>query len=141
MIRRIQFFTGLLIFVFATSFGVQAAASVTNPGGALQNPLVADGPMGVWDYEVEGTEDAYRTGTLFVRKENGAPIVEVHLGNGVLIGQDVQVQGNTLKFMLNLDGVERVSVVLNVEKDVILGEVTSSQGSFTIKGTRKLPPQ
>jgi hypothetical protein len=51
------------------------------------------------------------------------------------------VQGNTIKFTLNLDGLERVSVVLNADNDVVLGQVTTDQGSYTIKGTRKLPPQ
>lgn len=141
MVRRFQFLVGFLVFGLTISFGAHAASSVANPIKELQNLLISDGPVGVWDYEVEVTEDGYRTGTLFVRKENGVHVVEVHLGNGVLNGQDVQVKGNTLKFNLNLDGVERVSVVLNAEEDTILGQVTSNQGNFTIKGTRKLPPQ
>jgi hypothetical protein len=73
--------------------------------------------------------------------EKGIPVVEVHLGNGVLNGQDVQLKGNTLKFSVNIAGTERVSVVLNDEADTIQGQASSSQGSFTIKGIRKLPPQ
>lgn len=141
MIRRFQFLVGLLILVITTSFN--AYAETFNMYAAIEFPamIINEDPVGVWDYEVEGTEDVYRMGTLFVRKENGSHAVEVHLGNGVLNGQDVQVQENTLKFTLYLDGIERVSVVLNADKDIILGQVTTNQGSYTIKGARKLPPQ
>lgn len=139
--RRLPFLAGLLFFGLTINFSAGASSGHTVPETDWQNLVVADGPIGVWDYEVEGTEDAYRSGILFVRKENGSHAVEVHLGSGVLNGQDVQVQGNTLKFNLNLDGVERVSVVLNVEKDRILGQVIYPQGTFTIKGNRKLAPR
>lgn len=141
MIRRFQFLVGLLILILTTSFNAYAEASNLYPAKVQHTMSINEGPVGVWDYEVEGTEDTYRTGVLFIRKENGAHLVEVHLGNGVLNGQDVQVQGNTIKFTLNLDGLERVSVVLNADNDVVLGQVTTDQGSYTIKGTRKLPPQ
>ena len=141
MMRRFQFLAGLLVFTLTSSYGVFATPSnfVSITESILT--VVDKGVVGVWDYEVEGTEDAYRKGVLFVRMENGAPIVEVHLGNGVLNGQDVQLKGNTLKFIVNIEGTERVSVVLNAAADTIQGQASSSQGSFTIKGIRKLPPQ
>jgi hypothetical protein len=141
MIRRFQFLAGLLVFVLTTSYAVCAAPINLIPITESLTTVVNKGVVGVWDYEVEGTEDAYRKGVLFVRMENGAPIVEVHLGNGVLTGQDVQLKGNTLKFIVNIEGTERVSVVLNAAADTIQGQASSSQGSFTIKGIRKLPPQ
>ncbi|MFD0796786.1 hypothetical protein ACFQZJ_04890 [Maribacter chungangensis] len=139
MIGRFQFLLGFLVFLFGTNQGVFAAPD--NQVVVLESITNDKGPLGVWDYEVEGTEDAYRKGVLFVRMEDGKPIVEVHLGNGVLNGQDVQLKGDTLKFIVNIDGVERVSVVLNAEDDTILGQASSAQGSFTIKGTRKMPPE
>lgn len=141
MIRRFQFIAGLLILVVTTSFSTYAKTSGMTPKLELRTMTVDEESIGVWDYEVEGTEDTYRKGVLFVRKENGVHLVEVHLGSGVLNGQDVQVQGNSLKFTLNLDGLERVSVVLNADKNVILGQVTTGQDTYTIKGKRKLPPQ
>lgn len=141
MIKRFQILTGLSLFFLGTSFSAIAAPSIKAPI-ADSITLVADkGPLGVWDYEVQGTEEAYRKGVLFVRLENGQHIVEVHLGNGVLNGQDVQVQGDTVKFTVNIEGTERVSVVLNATADTMLGKASSSQGSFTIKGKRRLPPQ
>jgi hypothetical protein len=141
MIRRFQFLAGFLVFVLTTSYGVCAAPINLIPQTESLTTVMDKGVLGVWDYEVEGTEDAYRKGVLFVRMEKGIPVVEVHLGNGVLNGQDVQLKGNTLKFSVNIAGTERVSVVLNDEADTIQGQASSSQGSFTIKGIRKLPPQ
>ncbi len=134
-----QFIAGLFLFLLGTSVAVFATPSNHIP--VFESVTLNQGPIGVWEYEVEGTEDAYRKGVLFVRLENGTPIVEVHLSNGVLTGQDVQLQGDTLKFIVNLDGVERVAVVLKSKDDRMIGEASSSQGSFIIKGSRKLPPQ
>ncbi len=138
---RFQFLVVLLVFVLTTSYGVLPVPSNLAPVTASLPTVVDKGVVGVWDYEVEGTEDAYRKGVLFVRMEKGMPVVEVHLGNGVLTGQNVKIVGDTLNFMVNLDGVERIAIVLNAKDDKILGEASSSQGSFPISGTRKLPPQ
>lgn len=137
--KRFRFLTGFLLFIFGTGIGVFAAPIQHIP--AVESVIIDQGPIGVWDYEVEGTEDAYRKGVLFVRLENGTPIVEVHLGNGVLNGQDVKLEGDTLKFKVNVDGVERVAVVLKSEGNTIVGEASSGQGNFMVKGTRKLPPR
>jgi hypothetical protein len=139
--RRFQFFALLLVFTVTTNSGVFAAASNLVPIMDTVTSIFDKGVVGVWDYEVEGTEDAYRKGVLFVRMEKGMPVVEVHLGNGVLTGQDVKIVGDTLNFIVNLDGVERVVIVLNAKDDKILGEASSAQGNFAISGTRKLPPQ
>ena len=142
MIKRFQFLATCLIFVLTASYSSYAASSNNAlMTGLLTSITFNDGPLGVWDYEVKGTEDAYRKGVLFVRLENGQHIVEVHLGSGVLNGHDVKIEGNTLKFIVNLDGVERVAVVLNANEDTIVGEASSSQGTFNITGSRKLPPQ
>ncbi len=141
MINRCNIVIALSLFVLGTSSNAVAAPSIQDKTEVLIFTDEEKGPLGVWDYEVVGTEEAYRKGVLFVRMEDGAPIVEVHLANGVLNGHDVQVKGDTVKFTVNIEGTERVSVVLNVTADTILGEASSSQGSFTIKGKRKLPPQ
>lgn len=137
--KRFQLILGVLVLVFGTNLDSFAASDIQIP--VNETTTLNKGPLGVWDYEVEGTEDAYRKGVLFVRLENGKHFVEVHLGNGVLNGQDVQLKGDTLKFIVNLDGVERVAIVLQSKEDSIIGEASSSQGNFTIRGTRKLPPQ
>ncbi|WP_027078441.1 hypothetical protein [Maribacter antarcticus] len=141
MIKRFQFLAGLLVFVLTTNYGVCAAPINLIPITESLTTIVDKGVLGVWDYEVEGTEDVYRKGVLFVRMEKGIAVVEVHLGNGVLTGQDVKIVGDTLKFIVNLDGVERVAIVLNAKGDKMLGEASSNQGSFIIKGTRKLAPK
>lgn len=139
MIKRLQFLAGFFLFIFGTGVGVFAAPVDSIP--VVASIAFDQGPIGVWEYEVEGTEEAYKKGVLFVRLESGTPIVEVHLGNGVLNGQDVKLEGDTLKFMVNVDGIERVAVVLKSEGDTIIGEASSGQGNFTVKGSRKLPPR
>lgn len=142
MIRRFQFLATCLMYVLIASYSCYAAPSNNVLMIEFLTSITAnDGPLGTWDYEVKGTEEAYRKGVLFVRLENGQHFVEVHLGNGVLNGDDVKIEGNTLKFIVNLDGVQRVTVVLNANEDTIVGEASSSQGSFNITGSRKLPPQ
>jgi len=141
MINRFQILAGFFVFVLGTSFTAFAIPGIQGESVESITTVADEGPVGVWDYEVSGTEEAYRKGVLFVRLEKGKHIVEVHLGNGVLNGQDVEVEGNTLKFRVNIEGTERVSVVLNATSDTMQGQASSSQGSFTIKGTRKLPPR
>lgn len=96
-------------------------------------------PIGVWNYRVFGAGPEYEKGVLFIRKDKDEYVVEVHLGNGTLIGQDVEIEGGFVKFNINLEGTERVSVVLQVVDDTIVGKSYSSQGTFDIQGTRKIP--
>ena len=96
-------------------------------------------PIGVWNYKVFGAGPEYEEGVLFIRKDSEEYVVEVHLGNGTLIGQDVEIEGGSVKFNVNLEGMERVSVVLQVVDDTIVGKSYSSQGTYDIQGTRKIP--
>ncbi|MFX0555222.1 hypothetical protein ACOCEA_00390 [Maribacter sp. CXY002] len=96
-------------------------------------------PIGVWEYTVFGAEAPYEKGVLFVENNNGAHKVDIQLSNGTLTGQDVEVRENTIKFNMNIEGMERVSVVLWVSNDDISGEAYSNQGTFKIQGKRKLP--
>lgn len=103
--------------------------------------LVYDNPLGVWIYKVAGAGEKYEKGVLFIRKENENYILEVQLSNGTLTGQDVQVEGDSVKFNLNIEGVERVSIVLEVKDNTISGKSYSSHGMYEITGTRKLPKE
>lgn len=102
---------------------------------------LVNNPIGVWEYTVFGAEAPYDKGVLFVKDVNGVKKVDVQLRYGTLTGQDVEVNDNTIKFNINIEGIERVSVVLLVAEDDISGEAYSNQGTFKIQGKRKLPPQ
>lgn len=102
---------------------------------------VANDVVGIWDYEVSGTEEAYRTGMLDVGFADGKPSVAVHLQYGVLNGADVKIAGNKVEFTVLIEGSERVTVALTADGDTISGTASSSQGTMQIKGTRKEGPK
>ena len=89
-----------------------------------------------WVLDVSFREDDSR-----IRRENGAYIVDVQLASGALSGQDVQIEGDTIKFNMNIGGVERVSMLLVVAGNKISGDTYATKGNYKIKGIRKLPPQ
>ncbi|MBQ4914276.1 hypothetical protein J8L85_07500 [Maribacter sp. MMG018] len=104
--------------------------------------LLEDSPLGVWVYSVSGADPEYSNGVLYIEeKEKETYKVFVQLKNGTLTGQDVEVDGNTVKFGMNIEGVERVVVELEVNGNLIRGEVYTSQGPLKIEGKRKLPPK
>lgn len=98
-------------------------------------------PIGVWKCNIEGASPGYENGILFVRKENGSYSIEVQLSNGTLTGQDVLVEEDSIKFIVNIEGMERVSVVLKVIGDIVLGEAYSAKGSYVVKGARQILTQ
>lgn len=101
-----------------------------------------DSPLGVWVYSVSDADPEYSNGVLYIEeKKKGTYAVFVQLKNGTLTGQDVEVEGNTVKFGMNIEGVERVVVELEVKGDFLKGEVYTSQGPLKIEGNRKLPPK
>lgn len=105
------------------------------------NTIKTENPFGVWLYNAEGTSPEYRKGVFFIREENGKHIVDIQLETGSLSGQDVQVNKNMIKFNMNIEGLERISVVLMIKGNIIEGETSSTRGTYKIRGTRKMPPQ
>ncbi|WP_286815127.1 hypothetical protein, partial [Maribacter sp. UBA849] len=59
----------------------------------------------------------------------------------MLTGQDVVVKDNGINFNVNFEGLKRVSFVLVVENDKIVGESYSAIGTSEIFGVRQLPGQ
>ena len=141
MRRNFLFFIGTFSFLFIQNMSA-SILHVTKTLVVIQkiNPVNVD-PIGVWDYTVVGAGSEYEKGLLFIRKENENYVVEVQLSTGVLTGQDVQIEGDTVKFNIIIEGTDRVSVVLQVEDDTISGNSYSSQGNYKIVGKRKLPQE
>jgi hypothetical protein len=133
----------LSLIAFFSFFLAQNASAFVIENMAIsqtEETMVFDGnPVGVWDYTVTGAGPEYEKGVLFIRKDKSGYVVEVNLGNGTLTGQDVQIEGSSVKFNIILEGTERVSVVLQVVDDSIVGKSYSSQGTYNIQGTRKIP--
>ncbi len=139
---------GLRILMFLVFVAITSSWGKTPLQETIASNLINEGsakflnkPVGVWEYTVFGAEAPYDKGVLFVNKSEGMFTVDVKLTHGTLTGQDVQVDSNTIKFNMNIEGMERVSVVLIVKDDEISGEAYSNQGTFKIQGKRKLPSQ
>lgn len=113
--------------------------SFENMGGAINpDPIF----YGVWDCKVDGAAPEYQHSTLFITKqEDGLPSVIVQLDRGSITGQDVGLGEKNLRFDINLEGVERVSVVLEADVDQLIGKVYTSGGALPVTCTRKSPPK
>ncbi|KAA2218341.1 hypothetical protein F0361_01585 [Maribacter flavus] len=97
--------------------------------------------VGIWSYRVAGVDNGYEEGLLIVDKMEDGFTVQVQLQNrGSLNAYDVLVEGDKMQFHVNLDGVERVGVVLRIKEKELEGQVITEEGSrFSIKGVKKLP--
>ena len=139
MKRTIFFLIGTFVFLLSQNGGASVLHDTEIAKGDEVLSLFSSNPIGVWDYTVLGAGSEYERGILFIRKENNDYFVEVQLTAGTLTGQDVQIEGNSIRFNIFIDGTERVSVVLQVVDDTISGNSYSSQGTFKIEGKRKSP--
>ena len=96
--------------------------------------------VGVWGYQVTGIDEGYEQGLLIIDKTEGPYAVQVQLQNkGSLSAFDVQVEHNELQFHVNLDGVERVTVVLWIKGKEFEGQVITKGSRYAVKGERQLP--
>lgn len=100
-----------------------------------------DAVLGVWEYTMTNVDAPYEKGVFFITKKGDFYDVAVKLTTGMLTGQDVLVKGNGINFNVNFEGLKRVSFVLVVEDDKIMGESYSTIGNSEIFGVRQLPEQ
>lgn len=97
--------------------------------------------FGVWEFLMPEADEPYRKGRLFISKPNGVYTVVVSLKTGSLNGQDIEIDNNRINFNINKDGIERVSFVLEVEGDKMIGECYSKSGQSEILAKRQLPQE
>ncbi|WP_157483915.1 hypothetical protein [Maribacter hydrothermalis] len=106
----------------------------------FQEGLLSKEPaLGVWNYTMTNVDSVYDHGVLFVTKNENTYDIAVKFSNGILNGQDVVVKNNKVNFNINIAGLERVSFVLMIEGDKIMGESYSEKGSSAILGERQHP--
>lgn len=97
---------------------------------------------GIWNCSVSGATPEYQKSTLFINKgENGTPTLVVQLSSGTIVGHDVEITETMVKFNLNIEGVDRVTVILEMIDDTLKGNVITSEGNLAVSCTRKTPPQ
>jgi hypothetical protein len=98
---------------------------------------INDNLVGGWSYTVEGAPEGYQNGLLIIVKDGENYKVQVQVGGGTLLGENVKVSGNSIDFEVMVEG-GRVSVDLTAKGDTISGKSTSSEGSYNIKGEKSL---
>ena len=103
--------------------------------------ISTDSVLGVWKYTMTNVDAPYEKGMFFITQKGDSYDVAVKLGTGMLTGQDVVVKDNGINFNVNFEGLKRVSFVLVVENDKIVGESYSAIGTSEIFGVRQLPGQ
>ncbi|WP_125221046.1 hypothetical protein [Maribacter algicola] len=126
----------LLLLVFFTGTAQDVLRSTSNDQILEPTDLV-----GIWSYRVADIDNGYEEGLLIVDKMEGLYAVQVQLQNrGSLNAYDVLVEGDVMQFHVNLDGVERVGVVLGIKGKELEGQVITGEGSrFSVKGAKQLP--
>ncbi len=103
----------------------------------IASSLIGDKFVGGWSYTVEDAPEGYETGLLVIVKEGDSYKVQVQIGSGALLGDNVKVSGNTISFDVMVEG-GKVAVTLTAKGDAITGKSTSSEGSYTIKGEKTI---
>ena len=125
-----------LLYVFS-AINVQNLESSTN---VLQDQIVSSETiLGVWNFTMSNAESAYEKGVLFISKNEGTYDIAIKYSEGIYTCQDVVIDIDRINFNVNIAGLERVSFVLMVEGDRIIGESYSNAGSSQILGIRQLP--
>lgn len=135
MYKLISFALTLSFIICAVN--VQANSEIENITSAY---LVGNDVVGAYEYHVPGVDPMYQNGIMHITKAESTYAVNLHLGESVIPTEDVEVKGKEVKFALYVEG-ERVEVVVVVDGDNITGSGTSSEGPFTLSGTRKAKPE
>ncbi|HEA19331.1 hypothetical protein LCGC14_0670780 [marine sediment metagenome] len=133
---KIRIQLGLLALVF----GLPAASPVMAKSQDSKENItlaLADKFVGGWSYTVEGAPEGYKDGLLVIVKEGDGYKVQVQIGGGTLLGENVQVKGSTITFDVMVEG-GKVAVALTAKGDTITGKSTSSEGSLTINGKKTI---
>lgn len=127
----------LLVFLTLSTLRALDTNSIKGLKGTINpDPIF----YGVWDCKVVGAAPEYQYSTLFITKqEDGLPSVIVQLDRASLTGQDVGLGEKDLRFDINLEGVERVSFVLEADVDQLIGKVFTSGESLPVTCSRKSP--
>ena len=95
--------------------------------------------LGVWEFLMPEADAPYRKGRIFISKPNDVYQVVISLKTGSLNGQDVKVDNNRINFNINKEGIDRISFVLEVEGDKMIGESYSESGSNEVLAKRQIP--
>ncbi|HDZ06602.1 hypothetical protein LCGC14_0319480 [marine sediment metagenome] len=138
-ITRFLFQGILLVLVFCSFSTIESNRATFSSQQMLGETAINNSIVGVWNYSMSNVEAPYENGVFFITQKEGSFDVALKLSTGILTGQDVIVTENGINFNVNFEGLKRVSFVLIVKGDKIMGETFSDKGSSEIYGVRQLP--
>ncbi len=123
------------------SLTLLSSSFVANSNGDLMEEAYNEGILGRWKYKVQNVDPQYQEGILYIVKESGKYGVNVMVGGGGTVPADeVEVNGNEVKFVVYVEG-EKVRIALKIDGNSFTGSGASSQGPFSMTGTRMPEPQ
>ena len=135
-------FKGLLLVLIFCSFSPADSYLSENPFKQKTELNVSeDSVLGAWKYTMTNVDAPYEKGMFFITKKGDTFDVAVKLATGMLTGQDVIVQDKGINFNVNFEGLRRVSFVLKVSGDNIVGESYSANGTSEILAVRQFPEE
>ncbi|MCJ7465318.1 MAG: hypothetical protein MUO53_01320 [Maribacter sp.] len=135
--RKLKKLPFLLFFMGMTLFSVKAAD--TRETKTLET-AVLDNVEGRWKYNVQNVDPQYQEGVMYISKELDNFAVKIMISGGMMPTEEVKVNDNEVSFIVYVED-DRVEIKLVIDGDTFAGTGTSSQGPFTLTGTRMSDPE
>jgi hypothetical protein len=135
--RKVRNLPFLLFFMGMTLFAVKAAdirKTKTIETAAF------DGVEGRWKYNVQNVDPQYQEGVMYISKEANNFAIKIMISGGMMPTEEVKVNDKEVSFVVYVED-DRVEIKLVIEGDSFSGTGTSSQGPFTLTGTRMSDPE
>ena len=127
--KRLYLALATLIFIFSFS----PIAANEKAVGDLNTTLFVSDVVGSWDYTAEGVDPNYS-------KEAGKHVIKIYTGDIMMTSEEINIKGNEVNFVVYVEQ-DRIEVALVMDGDSFTGQGTSSEGPFSLKGTRRSDPQ
>ena len=134
--KRLYLALATLIFIFSFS----PIAANEKAVGDLNTTLFVSDVVGSWDYTAEGVDPNYSKGVMHIIKEAGKHVIKIYTGDIMMTSEEINIKGNEVNFVVYVEQ-DRIEVALVMDGDSFTGQGTSSEGPFSLKGTRRSDPQ
>jgi hypothetical protein len=82
----------------------------------------------------------YQEGVMYISKEADSFAIKIMVNGGMMPTEEVKVNDNEVSFVVYVED-DRVEIKLVVDGDSFAGSGSSSQGPFTLTGTRMSDPE
>jgi hypothetical protein len=91
----------------------------------------ADGILGTWNYTAEHAPYEYQKGQVVFFEEDGETQVKVVIGEYTLDGQDLELEGSSVEFVVFVD-YEPIAIELELKNEKMTGNIDTPEGLIPI---------